>query len=94
MALQSVGLRELKSRLSEFIRMVKMGDTIIITEHGKAVGKIVPEVAGSRSLEEKLNELRVAGMIEWNGKKPASIEPVGSTIGSKTLSEMVIEDRR
>jgi antitoxin (DNA-binding transcriptional repressor) of toxin-antitoxin stability system len=32
------GIRELKSRLSAYLRMVKSGQTVIITERGKVIG--------------------------------------------------------
>lgn len=42
MSEQSVGGRELKMRLSEYLRRVKTGATIVITEFGQPVGRIVP----------------------------------------------------
>jgi len=38
----TVGVRELKTRLSEYLRRVKTGETILITEHGQPVACIVP----------------------------------------------------
>ena len=38
-----VGIRELKTRLSEYMRKVKAGQTVIITERGKPVGQILPD---------------------------------------------------
>jgi prevent-host-death family protein len=37
-----VGMRELKNRLSKYLRRVKAGETIVITERGKPVGQIMP----------------------------------------------------
>ena len=37
-----VGIRELKSKLSEYMRRVKSGQTIVVTKHGKPIGQIVP----------------------------------------------------
>jgi prevent-host-death family protein len=37
----NVGLRELKTHLSQYMRQVKSGDTIVITEHGRPVGLVV-----------------------------------------------------
>jgi prevent-host-death family protein len=49
-----VGIRELKAKLSSYVRHVKAGDTVIITDHGKAVGRIVPM---EQSLEERLQAM-------------------------------------
>ncbi len=37
-----VGTRELKNKLSEYMRRVKAGETIIVTEHGRTIGQIIP----------------------------------------------------
>ena len=37
-----VGIRELKSKWSEYMRRVKSGQTIVITKHGEPIGQIVP----------------------------------------------------
>jgi prevent-host-death family protein len=37
-----VGLRELRSRLSESLREVKGGRELVVTERGRAVARIVP----------------------------------------------------
>jgi prevent-host-death family protein len=37
-----VGVRDLKARLSEYLRQVSQGQTVIITEHGRPVGRLSP----------------------------------------------------
>ena len=91
MAEMTVGVRELKSRLSEYLRQVKAGRTIVITEHGKTVGRIVP---AHQSLEEKMQALVKAGLAEWSGKRLPPMKPVARVRGHKTVAEMLIEDRR
>ena len=41
-----IGIRELKSTLSECVREVKAGRTIVVTDHGRPVARIIPEPAG------------------------------------------------
>ena len=41
------GIRELKSKLSAYMRRVKAGETVVITERGKPIGRIVPVSASS-----------------------------------------------
>jgi prevent-host-death family protein len=36
----TVGIREIKNRLSEYLRMAKAGERIIVTERGKPVAVI------------------------------------------------------
>jgi prevent-host-death family protein len=71
----SVGIRELRQRASELLRMVERGDTIEITDRGRPVALLGPVPSGS-----PLERLRRGGDIE-----PASAdfdelpEPLPST---------------
>ena len=87
----NVGIRELKTRLSEYLRQVKAGRTIVITERGKTVGRIVPAEA---SLEEKLEAMRRAGLIRWSGKKLKPMKPVAKTKEGHSVADLIVEDRR
>lgn len=40
--MESAGIREVKKSLSRYIRMVKRGETITITERGVPVAKLSP----------------------------------------------------
>ena len=86
----NVGVRELKTRLSEYLRQVKAGQTIVITEHGKTVGRIVP---ASSSLDERLQAMVKAGLAQWSGTKLKPEKPVAKTRGPRTVSDLLIEDR-
>jgi len=37
------GVRELKTQLSAYLLKVEAGETVLITKHGKPIGRIVPE---------------------------------------------------
>jgi prevent-host-death family protein len=88
--LQRVGTRELKNKLSEYMRRVKAGETIIVTERGKAIGQIVPV---KPTLEERLQTMVDAGLAEWNGQKLKPYKPKAVNRGPRLLSDLVIEDR-
>jgi len=85
-----VGTRELKNRLSEYLRRVKAGETIIITERGKPVGQILPI---SVDLSSRLKKLVEAGVVEWNGQPVPAYQPKAVNRGKKLLSDLVAEDR-
>lgn len=42
MGVRTVGLRELKNRLSRYIRYVRGGDTIEVTDRGRVVAELRP----------------------------------------------------
>jgi prevent-host-death family protein len=85
-----VGIRELKSKLSECVREVKEGSTIVVTEHGKGVARLVPEL---HSLEERMQTLRDAGVIVWSGRRLRGSRPEVRARGKRTVSDIVVENR-
>ena len=42
----SVGVRELKNRLSEYLRRVRMGDSVLVTDRGEVVAELSPPGRG------------------------------------------------
>ena len=86
-----VGTRELKSKLSEYMRRVKSGQTIVVTEHGKPIGQIVPVKA---SVEERMQAMVAAGLAEWDGHKLKPYKPVATNRGKGQVSDQVVEDRQ
>lgn len=85
-----VGTKELKNKLSEYLRRVKAGETITVTEHGKTIGQIIP--AGI-TIEERNRSMVAAGQAEWNGQKLPHYRAKTSNHGSGTLSDLVVENR-
>jgi len=90
-----IGIRELKSRLSECVREVKTGGTIIVTEHGRAVARIIPDTTpDTTALRERLELLVRTGAVLWSGRRFRPGKPVARLRGKRSLSDLVIEDRR
>jgi len=90
MAQMTIGIRELKTRLSSYMQQVKAGATLVITERGKPVGRIVPL---SPSVEARVQELVQAGLIAWSGNKLVPMAPVARTRGKRMVSDLLVEDR-
>jgi prevent-host-death family protein len=86
----SVGIRELKSRLSEYLRRVRAGEMVTITDHGHPIGHIVPII---QPLEDRLEVLAQTGVILWSGRKLSSIPPVARAHGDRTVADLLLEDR-
>lgn len=85
-----VGVRDLKARLSEYLRLVRSGQTIVVTDHGKPVGRILPI---ELPLEEQLRSLQEAGLLAWNGESLAEIESQVVNRSGKLISDLVVEMR-
>ena len=86
----SVGIRELKGHLSEYLRRVRAGETVIITDRGQPVGRIVPV---AQPLEDRLEAMAQAGLILWSGRKLEPMAPVARTRGERTIADLLVEDR-
>ncbi len=91
----TASIRELKDHLSAYLRKVKAGETITITERGAPIGRIVPaQEKDERTLKEKLQAMQEAGLATWSGKKFSPHEPTIRVKGDKMVSDMLLEDRR
>ena len=90
MGATTVGTRELKNRLSEYLRRVKAGETVIITERGKPVGQILPIQA---DITSRLSKLVEAGLVEWNGQPVPPYHTKAVNRSQQLLSDLVTEDR-
>jgi prevent-host-death family protein len=86
-----VGTRELKNKLSEYIRRVKKGQTVIVTERGNVVAQITPP---QQTIEERLRAMVDAGLAEWSGKKLKPHTPKIINKSGKLISDLILEDRR
>ena len=90
MTIVKVGIRELKTKLSEYMQRVKKGETIIVTERGKSIGQIVPI---QPTIEEKLQSVVDAGLADWSGKKAQPVSPVVINRSDKQISDLIVENR-
>jgi len=88
---RTVGVRELKARLSRYLREVKAGRTITITDRGRPVGRLVPP---DRPLEQRVRAMLDAGLAEWNGKRLPPVKPTARLKGEKSIADLIIEERR
>jgi prevent-host-death family protein len=60
----STGIRELKDRLSHYVRQVETGQRIAVTAHGRVVAELVPPAKPVAAGMSRYQELVAAGVIE------------------------------
>ena len=89
--METVGIRELKENLSRYMKKVKFGERIIVTDRKKEIAVIMP--LEKESEEEKIFQLIQCGMARWSGGKPRGMSSRIASRG-KSVSKAVIEDRR
>ena len=89
--MSTVGVRELKARLSHHLKRVQAGHSVTVTDRGRAIARIQPveESADTGWIMRMVAE----GKASWGGGKPkGSLHPV-KLKGKKLASDYVIEDR-
>ena len=84
----SVGIRELKAHLSEYVDKAADGESVIITLRGREVATLAP-LSPDRAT---INALISAGKARWSGGKPAGADSV--RLDGSPASDAVLEDRR
>lgn len=85
------GIREVKNRFSEYLRRVKQGEILLITERNVPVAKLVP-IQG----DERLPVLTLVeqGIASWRGGKPQGLARPPAVRGTASIATLVAEDRR
>jgi antitoxin (DNA-binding transcriptional repressor) of toxin-antitoxin stability system len=64
--------RELKSTLSECVRQVKAGRSVVVTEHGQPVARIIPEGISARARVEAQRGARLSSRDEPDARNDPS----------------------
>ena len=86
--MRTVGIRDLKNGLSRYLKLVRNGETIVVTERGEPVARIVP--AG---IPEGAARLIAEGRAKWSGRRPSIPNRIKLRDGAPLASDLVIEDR-
>ena len=63
--MQTVGVRELKNKLSEYLRRVRLGECVLVTDRGEVVAELLPpgQGQGDPSLPAGLQSLNKRGLL-------------------------------
>ena len=93
--MRKVGSREFKNRMGQYLKEVRRGRSLVITDRGKPVAKVVPpdtDQPEQSGLTERLKELEAQGLIRLARRPLRKFNAVPSR--GKSASDMIIEDRR
>ncbi len=94
--MEIVGIRELKNKLSHYVRLSKDGDRIIITERGKPVAVIhrIEDEESSENKEEVLASLAKRGLIKLPSNKGPHPKTRPIKAAGIPASKIIIDERR
>jgi prevent-host-death family protein len=93
--MQKVGSREFKNRLGRYLRAVRNGQTLLVTDRGQPVAKVSPPGQNDGSeltFTEVLKKLEAEGKIRLPKRPLGRFRPV--KIRGKSASQTILEDRR
>jgi prevent-host-death family protein len=86
-----VGARELKVRLGTYLRRVRQGHRIVVTDRGQPVAELRP-IGGEAGVQSLLVDLEARGIVARpSRKKLTPFRPIESH--GDDLSTAVVEDR-
>jgi len=94
--MQQVGSRELKNRLGHYLRIVRNGGRLLVTDRGCPVAELSPvgeKSGGVEAIDALLGDLARTGEVTLpEGHGFQAVRPVRRP--DLTLSDAVVEDRR
>ncbi len=94
--MQTVGVRELKNRLTHYLGEVKKGENVVVTDRGKPVAIMhrLDRIEEDAGLDERLAALAAQGFLTLPKAKGAlpSFTPV--RVEGEPVSETLIRDRQ
>jgi antitoxin (DNA-binding transcriptional repressor) of toxin-antitoxin stability system len=89
-----VGIRDLKARLSEYLRDVKRGDVFLVTDRGRVVAEL--RQPGPSAPEGGGLEARLRGVVESGEASPPHLSrdgwnwrPAGAGLTSEQVGELL-----
>ncbi len=94
--MKTVGLRELKNRLSEYVRAVRSGEGVLVTDRGEVVAELVPpgQATDWRGVPSGLVELAKSGRLTLGADNAGAVYPKLSRLLKRhRVAELLDEER-
>jgi antitoxin (DNA-binding transcriptional repressor) of toxin-antitoxin stability system len=93
--MRAVGLKVLKNRLSEYVRLAQGGETILVTDRDRVVAELVPPREGRspRVADAVLAELVRQGWVTPPARPLTGIPPRAPVTDFGTLMRELSDDR-
>jgi prevent-host-death family protein len=95
--MRTVGIRELKNSLSEYLRRVRSGESVLVTDRGEIVAELTPPARGSSdsSVPAGLLALAKRGLATLGSAADASLyRPLPRKERAKLTSAQLLDAER
>lgn len=93
--MNAVGVKELKNRLTHYLRRTKKGEEIVVTDRGTPIAMLHPiqDRTKAITLEARLAGLAATGAITLPAKRPLKKIRLVKASG-KPISKIILDERR
>ncbi len=90
-----VSIRDMKNRLSKYLKLVRAGKEVVITDRGKPVAQLTRVKPTMESEEEVIARINALSWVRpgKSGKIKGAKHPIPWKPGDKLASDIVLEDR-
>jgi antitoxin (DNA-binding transcriptional repressor) of toxin-antitoxin stability system len=93
--MRTVGIRELKNRLSEYLRLVRAGEEVLVTDRDEVVAELKrPDENELHSLPAGLRELIRRGSVTPGSKNDPELYPLLKRLSPKQLFLKLLKEER
>ncbi len=94
--MKSVGLRELKNRLSEYVREVRSGEGVLVTDRGEVVAELLPPGQGldESRVPSGLMALARRGQLTLGASNQAKLYPKLSPLLKRHRAAVLLNEER
>ena len=89
---KAVGSRELKTRFGSYLRLVRAGQSFVVTDRGRPVAELRPIARSKDDRQAVLRDLEARGVITLPRGGPIPVRRLAAVRG-RPLSETLLEDR-
>jgi prevent-host-death family protein len=94
--MKAVGIRELKAKLSEYVRLVRSGEVVLVTDRGEVVAELSPPRTARRSPSEEvvLDDLVARGLMARGAPNdPAAYRKLEGLLPLEEVLRLIDEER-
>jgi prevent-host-death family protein len=94
--MKSVGLRELKNRLSEYVREVRSGEGVLVTDRGEVVAELLPpgQALDESGVPSGLMALVRKGQLTLGASNEARLYPKLSPLLKRHRAAVLLDEER
>jgi prevent-host-death family protein len=90
--METVEIRELKKHLSSYLRLVRSGETIVVTDRGEPIAELRPPVEATKY--PLLNDLARKGAVRLGGPNNPALYPSMEGALTRAEIEQLLDEER